>query len=86
MVQEAGRWLGLGLVCLIHLFNPQAIVLGGSVAQLGDPLLDPARQMIARCLTDPAFNHPDLLRPAQLGDDVCLVGAALYALDMLAAS
>ncbi len=79
VVQEAGQWLGLGLVCLIHLFNPQVIVLGGSVARLGELLLNPARQVIAGYLTDPAFNHPDLLRPSQLGDDVCLIGAALYA-------
>ncbi len=79
VVAEAGRWLGLGLVCLVHLFNPQAIVIGGSVASLGDLIFDPARQMIATYLTDPAFNDPDLIRAAGLGDDVCLIGAAFYA-------
>lgn len=79
VVREAGRWLGLGLVCLVHLFNPQAIVIGGSVARLGDLIFDPARQIIAEHLTDPAFNDAGLIRAAQLGDDVCLVGAALYA-------
>lgn len=79
VVQEAGRWLGLGLVNVIHLFNPQVIVIGGSVVQLGSLIFDPARQTIADNLTDPAFNDPDLLRVAQLGDDVCLTGAALFA-------
>ncbi|MBI5666659.1 MAG: ROK family protein [Chloroflexi bacterium] len=79
VVREAGRWLGLGLVNIVHLFNPQVIVIGGSVAQLGDLILDPARQVIAENVTDPAFNDPDLLRVAQLGDDVCLIGAALHA-------
>jgi glucokinase len=79
VVAEAGRWLGLGLVCLMHLFNPQAIVIGGSVATLGDLIFNPAREIIAAHLTDPAFNDPDLIRAARLGDDVCLIGAAFYA-------
>ncbi|MBL8154035.1 MAG: ROK family protein [Anaerolineae bacterium] len=79
LIEEAGRWLGLGLVTLAHLFNPQAIVLGGSVATLGDLILQPAREQLAAHLIDPAFNDPDLLRLAALGDDVCLTGAALHA-------
>jgi glucokinase len=79
VIQEAGRWLGLGLVNIIHLFNPQVIVVGGSVAQLGDLIFNPARQVIAEYVIDPLFNFPDLIRPAELGDDVCLVGAALHA-------
>lgn len=79
VVQEAGRWLGLGLVNIVHLFNPQVIVIGGGAAGLGDLILHPARQVIAEHVTDPAFNDPDLLRVAQLGDDGCLIGAALHA-------
>ena len=30
-------------------------------------------------LLDPRFDDPHLIRTAQLGDDVCLVGAAFYA-------
>ena len=83
VVQEAGRWLGLGLVNIIHMFNPQVIVTGGSVAQLGDLIFDPAREVIEQYVIAPAFNVPDLIRLAQLGDDVCLVGAALHAKDKL---
>lgn len=79
VVQEAGRWLGLGLVALVHVFNPQVVVIGGSVVNLGDLIFTPARQTLAEYLIDPAFNDPQLLRPAQLGDDVCLMGAAYHA-------
>lgn len=84
IVKTAATWLGLGLVNLIHLYNPAAIVLGGSVTQLGDLLLDPVKQVIARELLDPRFNSPDLIRLAELGDSVCLYGAAQYAHDCLA--
>lgn len=79
VIHEAGRWLGLGLVALVHLFNPQVIVLGGSVMNLGDLILGPARETLREFLIDPLFNPPDLIRVAQLGDDVCLMGAALHA-------
>lgn len=79
VVAASGRWLGLGLVALTHLFNPQAIVLGGSVTRLGDLLLKPARAALTELLIDPAFNAPDLVRISTLGDDGPLLGAAQYA-------
>jgi glucokinase len=79
VVEEAGRWLGLGLVAIVHLFNPQVIVIGGSVVNLGELIFRPARQVLSDYLIDPLFNPPDLIRVAELGDDVCLMGAALYA-------
>jgi glucokinase len=79
VIEAAGQALGIGLVNIVHLFNPQCVVLGGSVAGLGDLLLNPARAVLAARLIDPLFAAPDLLRAAQLGDDGVLLGAALLA-------
>lgn len=79
IVREAGHYLGLGLVNLVHLFNPQAIILGGSVSQLGEMLIGPAREVILSRILDSGFYDESMIRPAQLGDDVCLTGAAYYA-------
>jgi len=79
VVGEAAEWLGLGLVNLMHLFNPQAVVLGGSVMLLGDLILTPIREILQREALSPLFNDPYLIRPAALGDDVCLYGAGHYA-------
>lgn len=78
IIHEAGTWLGIGLVNLLHLFSPEAIVIGGSVSKLGDLLLDPARVVISQQILDQIFLPTNLIRTAQLGDDVCLVGAALH--------
>ena len=78
VVEAAGEWLGLGLVNLLHLFNPRAIVLGGSVMRLGELILGPARAVIGAEVLHEGFVPADLLRAAQFGDDVCLLGAALY--------
>ncbi len=79
VVAQAGEWLGLGLVNLMHLFNPAAIVLGGSATKLGDLLLTPARQVMREHALYEGFLPRDLLRRASLGDDSCLLGAAIHA-------
>jgi glucokinase len=84
VITAAGQHLGIGLVSLLHLFNPRVIVVGGSVATLGDLLFDPARGVIRENLLHPGFWADDLIRPAQLGDDVCLYGAAYYAAQQMA--
>ncbi|MEZ4670035.1 MAG: ROK family protein [Anaerolineae bacterium] len=79
VIEETGRWLGLGLTNLLHLFSPQVIVLGGSVSKLGELILGPARATIHEHILDEQFIPPDLLRAAYYGEDVCLIGAALHA-------
>jgi glucokinase len=50
VIEEAGRYLGLGLVNLVHIFNPHGIVIGGGVSRMGDLILEPARQVVReRC-------------------------------------
>lgn len=84
VVRQAGEWLGLGLVNLLHLFNPAAIVLGGGAAQMGDLLLDPAREVMREHVLHDGFLPPNLLRLAHFSEDTCLTGAALHSRDKLA--
>ena len=75
----AGRMLGLGIVTMLHLFNPQIIVLGGGVAKSGDLLFQPMRQAIDDHALDEAYTARLTITEAALGDDVALVGAAALA-------
>lgn len=83
VVRQAGQWLGLGLVNLLHLFNPAAIVVGGGAVNLGEMLLGPARAVIRQHLLHEDFYADDLIRLAAIGEDACLVGAALYSQSQL---
>jgi len=74
LIREAGELLGIGLVSLIHLFNPQIIIIGGGVSKAGDLLLEPARAIVrARCMAESYWRDTPIV-PAALGDDVGLMG------------
>jgi glucokinase len=48
VIKEAGHYLGLGLVNLAHVLNPNGIVIGGGVSHMGDLILEPAREVVRR--------------------------------------
>jgi glucokinase len=74
IINTAAEGLGVGLVNIIHIFNPELIILGGGVAQMGEQLLEPARRVIEkRAMLVP--RQAVRIVPAQLGTDAGLVGA-----------
>lgn len=80
VIRRAGAYLGAGLVNLVNVFNPEVIVLGGSLLAFGQRYFGPAREVLQR----DAFEQP--LRDvrvveAQLGSDAPAIGAALIARD-----
>jgi glucokinase len=42
ILESAGRFLGIGLASLINAFDPQAIVIGGGLVNMGEAILGPA--------------------------------------------
>jgi glucokinase len=75
----------VALADFVNIFNPEVIVIGGGFAQAGDPLLDPARRVVAERALAPAR---DLVRivPAELGARAGMIGAALVAFEALTGS
>jgi glucokinase len=79
LLERAGRALGAAIGGFVNLFNPDAVVVGGGVGMLGEPLLGPAR----RALAGHAFALcRDGLRveSSSLGADTALYGAGALAL------
>lgn len=73
--EKAGYYLGLGMVGIVNLLNPDVIVVGGGIGNAGNLLLDPARRTVRkRALPVPA-RHVRIVR-AELGEDAGLIGAA----------
>ena len=78
VIAKAATYLGIGMVNLVNIFNPEMIIVGGGVAQMGDLLLGPARQVVK----ERAFQLPAQavrIVPAQLGDNAGVLGAAVFA-------
>ena len=46
LLQKAGEKIGEGISTLIHLFNPQVLVIGGEIADSGDLIIAPIQQIL----------------------------------------
>lgn len=74
VIGDAGRAVGAAAAILCNVLNPQQIVLGGKLAQAGELLLDPIRQVLCRRTLPAAAEIVDVLR-GELGDRAAVVGA-----------
>jgi glucokinase len=76
IVHEAARILGLGVVTLLHIFNPEIIVFGGGVSfGLGELLFEPMRDTVREHVIDSAYYERVRYEMAALGENVSIVGA-----------
>jgi glucokinase len=82
VLARAGRWLGLGMVTLVNIFNPELVLVGGGASAAGDLMLDPAREVLAERALPP---NRDFARVAlaHFGSEAGMIGAAMLALDAL---
>ena len=84
MFQEAlDLWIqdiAAGLTGLIHLFNPEMVLIGGGVSQQEELLIRPLREaVLAGCM--PRFAEGLRIESAALGNDAGLIGAVRFWLD-----
>jgi glucokinase len=78
---RAGAALGIGVANLVTVLSPDCVILGGSVARLGEWLFEPVRAAIReRCRAIPVDQVRVL--PATLGGDAGAIGAAIWAFQM----
>jgi len=70
--------LGLGIVNLMHLFDPEMVVLGGGVSRSGHLLMDELNKYVADHGI-PALTEGTTIALSALGGDAGLVGAAAMA-------
>lgn len=79
IVRNAGVALGVGLTNIVNVFDPEVIVLGGSVVGAGEPFLRPARDTLNEMLAAQR-RRPQRLDKALLGNDAGIIGAAALVL------
>jgi glucokinase len=77
VVDRAGAWLGMALAGAIALLAPEVVVIGGGVAPGGSRYLR-AAESTARAHTGVIDIDRVAIRPAALGYDAGVIGAALW--------
>lgn len=82
VIREAAETIGQGLASVISLANPEIVVLGGSIGQQGDLLLDTVREAVAHWAQPISARNVPIVSSA-LGEEAGLVGAARAAYQRL---
>ncbi len=79
ILEEAMTYLGIGMANLVNLLNPELIVIGGGLTNMGDRLFRPVRSIIDQRAFAASAQAVRVV-PAELGDDVGVLGAAAVAM------
>jgi len=74
VVVNAAYALGIAIASLLHVLNPDVVVIGGGVAEQGDIFLDPVRRTVIE-YSMPNFAQVPI-KAAELGNLAGVVGAA----------
>ncbi len=77
------RWIddiAAGITGLVHIFNPQLVLIGGGVSAQEEWFINPLRQKVLSGVM-PRFGEMLLLRSATLGNTAGLIGAAKFYTD-----
>ncbi|MBT9177238.1 MAG: Glucokinase [Firmicutes bacterium] len=78
VTDRAFYFLGLGITNLVNALNPERVVIGGGVAQIGEPLFTTVENMVRQSAYGPAKCVRIL--PALLGAETGVIGAAALAM------
>ncbi|SER61266.1 ROK family transcriptional regulator [Salisediminibacterium halotolerans] len=88
ILQETGRYLGVGMTNVINLMNPAKLIIGGGVSKAGDFILGPLQDVVSqRALTDEVkqtnISTAELQEHATVIGAVTIVLADLFTPDLL---
>ena len=83
MLAVLSAWIddiAAGISGLVHIFNPQMVLIGGGVSAQEALLISPLRERVLRSVM-PRFAECLQLEAATLGNDAGMIGAARFYLD-----
>ncbi len=80
VLDEAGRWLGIGLAGFVNIFNPEVIAVGGGAMAAGELILEAAREEVYLRARPPSRDLVEV-KEATLGPESGVLGAAALARD-----
>jgi glucokinase-like ROK family protein len=80
ILNETGRYLGMGIANIVNFLNPETVIVGGGVVEAaGDMLLEPLQQTV-KLRTFEVHASRVRIVPAQLGIQASAIGDATWAM------
>jgi glucokinase len=80
VLEETGRWLGIGLAGFVNVFNPEVVAVGGGAMEAGEMILASARREVRLRARPPSRDLVEI-KEATLGPESGVLGAAALARD-----
>ncbi len=80
VLEDTGRWLGIGLAGFVNIFNPEMVVVGGGAMAAGELILESARREVHLRARPPSRDLVEV-KEATLGPESGVLGAAALARD-----
>ena len=74
VVDETAKYLGIGIANLINIFNPEIVVVGGGLSNMGELLLKPVRRYAKEHALPLPMSSVKIVR-AKLGSQAGVYGA-----------
>lgn len=76
VVEYGAKIVGLGIVSLLLLFNPEVVVIGGGVSYIGDIWFNKVRETVKEYALDDNYWKDTPIIPSKMSEDVGILGAA----------
>ena len=80
--ERAGKYIGLAIANLLHIFNPEKVIIGGGVSRSGDLLFGPIQRSVEENIISDVYLNNFEIVPAALGDDSGLLGALVLSREL----
>lgn len=80
--ERAGKYIGLAIADLLHIFDVPTIIIGGGVSRAGDLLFAPIQQSVENSVISDVYLDNLQILPAALGDDSGIMGALVLSRDI----
>jgi len=84
ILNETGFYLAITIVGMLHILNPDVVILTGGMIAAGDYIMEPLRRTVRERAMDGFGDTPIIF--AELGDDAGIIGAAGCAFKQFATS
>ena len=82
LIADLGEKLGRGIALLINIFNPELVIIGGSLANTGEYLILPIKSAINKYSLS-LVNSDTKIKRSLLGEKSGVIGACLLARNRL---